>query len=154
MVNIGEKASDIMTTEIVTLKPKDSLHQASRKLAGSNTSGGPVVDDIGRVVGIVSEHDIVSYLSKFEDKDMEDIDTKDLPIMAHIYVQARTTPVEEIMTTEIVTAKPDTKIEILARLMTENNINRVPIVEKGKLIGMVSRIDILRNIGMVDLEKV
>jgi CBS domain-containing protein len=154
MVKIGENASDIMANKIVTLKPKDSLHQASRILSESNTSGGPVVDEIGRVVGIVSEHDIVSYLSKFEDKEMEDVDTKDLPIMAHIYVQARTTPVEEIMTTEIITAKPDTKIEILARLMTENNINRVPIVEKGKLIGMVSRIDILRNIGMVALDKV
>lgn len=154
MVVIGDKASDIMTTEIVTLNPKDSLHSASRKLAENNTSGGPVVDDIGRVVGIVSEHDIVSYLSKFEDKEMEDVDTKDLPILAHIYVQASTTPVEEIMTTEIISAKPDTKIEILTRLMTENNINRIPIVEKGRLIGMVSRIDILRNIGMVNLEKV
>ena len=154
MVIAGEKASDIMTTDIVTLKPKDSLHQASRKLAESSTSGGPVVDEIGRVVGIVSEHDIVSYLAKFEDKEMEDIDTKELPILAHIYVQSSTTPVEEIMTTEIISAKPDTKIEILARLMTENNINRIPIVDKGRLIGMVSRIDILRNIGMVDLEKV
>lgn len=154
MVQIGDKAADIMTTDIVILNTKDSLHSASRKLAENSTSGAPVVDDIGRVVGIVSEHDIVSYLAKFEDKDMEDVDTKDLPILAHIYVQASTTPVVQIMTTEIISAKPDTKIEILTRLMTEHNINRIPIVEKGKLIGMVSRIDILRNIGMVDLEKI
>lgn len=154
MMEIGNKAKDIMSTDIVTVHPKDSLHQVSRKLAESNTSGAPVVDDIGRVVGIVSEHDIVSYLSTFEDKELEVVDTKELSHLTRIYVQARALPVEEIMTTEIISAKPETKIEILARLMTQNNINRVPIVVKGKLVGMVSRIDILRNIGNVNLEKV
>lgn len=154
MVNIGEIAQDIMTTEVIILNPKDSLHQASRKLAENATSGAPVIDDIGRIVGVVSEHDIVSYLATFEDKEIEVVDTSTLPHLAQAYVQASATPVEEIMTTEIISAKPDTKIEILIRLMTENNINRIPIVEKGKLVGMVSRIDILRNIGMVNLEKV
>jgi CBS domain-containing protein len=154
MENIGETAEDIMTTDVVVVHPKDTLHQVSRKLAENNTSGAPVVDDIERIVGIVSEHDIVSYLSIIEDKEVEVVDTTKLPHMAHIYLQASAMPVEEVMTTEIVTAKPETKIEILARLMTENNINRVPIVVKGKLVGMVSRIDILRNIGNVDLEKV
>ncbi len=154
MTGIGEKAKDIMSTDIVSVHPKDSLHQVSRKLAENDTSGVPVVDDIGRIVGIVSEHDIVSYLSTFEDKELEVVDTTKLPHLAHIYLQASAKPVEEIMTKEIITAKPDTKIEILARLMTQNNINRVPIVVKGKMLGMVSRIDILRNIGKVDLEKV
>jgi CBS domain-containing protein len=154
MVKIGETAEDIMTTDVVVVHPKDTLHQVSRKLAENDTSGAPVVDDIERIVGIVSEHDIVSYLSTFEDKELEIIDTSELPHLAHIYIQASAMPVEEVMTTEIITAKPDTKIEILARLMTENNLNRVPIVVKGKLIGMVSRIDILRNIGKVDLENI
>jgi len=154
MAEIGDTAEDIMSTDIVTVHPKDSLHSVSRKLAENDTSGVPVVDEIGRIVGIISEHDIVSYLSTFQDKELEVLDTKELPHLANIYLQASATPVEEIMTTEIVTAKPETKIEILARLMTENNINRVPIVVKGKLVGVVSRIDILRNIGAVDLEKV
>ena len=154
MANIGETAEDIMTNDVVIVHPKDTLHQVSRILAENNTSGAPVVDDIERIVGIVSEHDIVSYLSTFEDKELDMIDTSELPHLAHIYIQASAMPVEEVMTTEIVTAIPDTKIEILARLMTENNINRVPIVVKGKLVGMVSTIDILRNIGMVDLDKV
>jgi CBS domain-containing protein len=154
MVKIGETAQEIMTTDIIMVHPEESLHQVSRKLAENGTSGVPVVDDIERIVGVVTEHDIVSYLSTFEDKELEVLDTKELPHLAHIYLQASAKPVKVVMTTEIITAKPDTKIEILARLMTDNNINRVPIVEKGKLIGMVSRIDILRNIGMVDLEKV
>jgi CBS domain-containing protein len=154
MLTIGEKAEDIMTTEVVVVHPKDSLHQASRKLAENNTSGAPVIDEIERIVGIISEQDIVSYLATFEDSENEAVDVSNLPHLAHIYIQASATPVEEIMTTEIITAKPDTKIEILARLMNENNINRVPIVDKGKLVGVVSRIDILRNIGMVNLEKV
>jgi CBS domain-containing protein len=151
---IGDKAEDIMSTDIFTVNPKDSLHTVSRVFADTETSGAPVVDDIGRIVGIVSEHDIVTYLSKFEDTGEEDIDPKELPHLAHIYIQASTTPVEEVMTTEVITAKPDTSIDMIARLMTDNNINRVPIVVKGKLVGMVSRVDILRNIGHVDLEKV
>ena len=154
MTLIGDKAESIMSTDVVTVHPKDTLHQVSKKLADNNTSGAPVVDDINRIVGIISEHDIVSYLSTFKDKELEIVDSADLPHLAHIYLQASALPVEEIMTTEIITAKPDTKIEILARLMTENNINRIPIVVKGELLGMVSRIDILRNIGDVDLEKV
>ncbi len=151
---IGEKAQDIMSTDIITVNPKDSLHSVSRIFADMETSGAPVCDDIGRIVGIVSEHDIVSYLSKFEDTGEDDIDPKELPHLAHIYIQARTTPVEEVMTTEVITAKPKTSIDMIARLMTDNNINRVPIVVKGKMIGMVSRVDILRNIGQVELEKV
>jgi CBS domain-containing protein len=151
---IGDKAEDIMSTEIFTVNPKDSLHTVSRVFADTETSGAPVVDDIGRIVGIVSEHDIVTYLSKFEDTGQEDIDPKELPHLAHIYIQASTTPVEEVMTTEVITAKPETSIDMIARLMTDNNINRVPIVVKGKLVGMVSRVDILRNIGHVELGKV
>jgi CBS domain-containing protein len=150
----GDKAEDIMSTEIFTVNPKDSLHTVSRVFADTETSGAPVVDDIGRIVGIVSEHDIVSYLSKFEDSGQEAIDPKEVPHLAHIYIQARTTPVEEVMTTEVITAKPETSIDMIARLMTDNNINRVPIVVKGKMVGMVSRVDILRNIGQVELEKV
>ncbi|UCE73786.1 MAG: CBS domain-containing protein [Methanomassiliicoccales archaeon] len=154
MTSIGEKAEDIMTTDVVTVKPKDSLHIVSRVLSEAKTSGAPVVDDIGRIVGVISEHDIVAYLSTFEDNDQDMVDSTDLPYLAHSYLQASAKPVEDIMTTGIITAKPDTSIEILARLMTDNNINRIPIVVKGKLVGMVSRIDILRNIGQVDLDKV
>jgi CBS domain-containing protein len=154
MNNVGEKAEDIMSTEIFTVNPKDSLHTVSRVFADTETSGAPVVDEIGRIVGIVSEHDIVTYLSKFEDSGDEAIDSKELPHLAHIYIQARTTPVEEVMTTEVITAKPETSIDMIARLMTDNNINRVPIVVKGKLVGMVSRVDILRIIGQVELDKV
>jgi CBS domain-containing protein len=153
MAKIGNKAEDIMSTDVLTVHPKDSLHQVSKKLAEKNTSGAPVVDDIGRIVGIVSEHDIVAYLSTFDDSEL-DVESKDLPHLAHIYIQASATPVEDVMTTEVIHAKPVTSIEMLASLMTNNNINRIPIVVKGKLVGMVSRIDILRNIANVDLEKV
>lgn len=154
MTEIGDKAEDIMSTDIVIVRPKESLHTVSRILSEHNTSGAPVVDDIGRMVGIVSEHDIVSYLSTFEDTEPEAVDSDDLPHLARIYLQASAKPVEEIMTTEVISARPETSIEVLASLMTENNINRIPILVKGKFVGMVSRIDILRNIGKVDLEKV
>lgn len=154
MAGIGNKAEDIMSTDIVTVNPKDSLHQVSKKLSENNTSGAPVVDEIGRIVGIVSEHDIVSYLSTFDDSELEVVESSDLPHLAHIYLQASAKPVEDIMTTDVIHADPEASIEELAKLMTENNINRVPIVVKGKLLGMVSRIDILSNIGKVDLEKV
>lgn len=153
MGKIGEKAEDIMSTEIITVHVKDSLHYVARKLADHDTSGAPVLDDIGRVVGIVSEHDIVSYLSTFDDSE-PDFDSTDLPPLADIYLQASTKPVEEVMTKGVIHGTPDMAIDALARLMTENNINRIPIVVKGELVGMVSRIDILRNIGQVALEKI
>jgi CBS domain-containing protein len=154
MSDIGQKAEDIMSTDVVTVHPKDSIHAVAKVLAENNTSGAPIVDDIGRIVGIVSEHDIVSYISKFDESELEVMNSSSLPNLARIYLQASAKEVEEIMTTEVITAKPITSIDHCARLMTTNNINRIPIVEKGKLVGMVSRIDILRNIGQVALDKV
>jgi CBS domain-containing protein len=154
MTEIGQKAEDIMSRKIVKVNEKDSIHKVSRTLAENNTSGAPVVDDIGRVVGVISEHDIVAYLSTFDISSLEVMDSANLPNLAHIYLQSSAKPIEEIMVTEIITAEPDATIEELAAIMTEKNINRVPIVDKGKLIGIVSRIDILRNIGQVALEKV
>jgi CBS domain-containing protein len=151
---IGVKAKDIMTTDIILLKEDYSLHKASRALSDYHTSGAPIVNDIGKIVGILSESDIVSYISTFQDDDLEFDKTSALPELAQMYIQASAKPVADIMTTEVVTAKPETSIEDLARLMTENNINRVPIIEKGKLVGIVSRIDILKNIGKVYLEKI
>ena len=154
MVIIHKKAEDIMSTDIVTVHPNDSLHSVSKALAEHDTSGAPVVDEIGRIVGVVSEHDIVSYLSIFEENGENSVDSSNLPHLAHIYLQASAKAVEEVMTTEVITAIPETSIDHLANLMTENNINRIPIVVKGKLVGMVSRIDILRHIGQLALDKV
>jgi len=154
MTEIGQKAEDIMSKDIVKVKPKDSIHRVSRILAENDTSGAPVVDDIGRIVGVISEHDIVAFLSTFDMTKLEVMDSSNLPHLAHIYLQASAKPIEEIMMKEVVTADPDATIDQLAEIMTENNINRVPIVEKGNLVGIVSRIDILRNIGQVALEKV
>ncbi len=154
MVVIHKNAGDIMSTDIVTVHPKDSLHSVSRTLAEHDTSGAPVVDDIGRIIGVISEHDIVSYLATFDDEELGVVNSTDLPHLAHIYLQASAKAVEEVMTTEVITAKPETSIDHLANLMTENNINRIPIVVKGKLVGMVSRIDILRHIGQLALDKV
>ena len=154
MTAVGEKAEEIMSTDVVTVHPKDSLHTVAKVLSDNNTSGAPVVDDIGRIVGIVSEHDIVNYLSTFDEKELEVVDSEGLPRLAQIYIQASAKPVEEVMITEVVYAKPETNIEELARLMTENNINRVPIVVKGKMVGIVSRMDILHNIGALEMEKV
>jgi CBS domain-containing protein len=151
---IGVKAKDIMTTDIILLKEDYSLHKASRALSDYHTSGAPVVNNLGKIIGIISESDIVSYISTFQDDELEFDNTSELPELAQMYIQASTVPVADIMTKEVVTANPDTSIEDLARLMTENNINRVPILEKGKLVGIVSRIDILRNIGKVYLEKI
>ena len=151
---IGDKAEEIMSTDIVTVKPKDSLHSVSRTLSEHNTSGAPVVDDIGRIVGLISEHDIVSYLSTFDETELDVDRPSNLPHLAYIYLQASVKPVEEIMTTGVITAELDTPLEEIANLMTRHNINRIPITVKGKLVGMVSRIDILRNIGRIDLERV
>ena len=154
MTEIGQKAEDIMSKDIIKVKPKDSIHKVSRILAENDTSGAPVVDDIGRIVGVISEHDIVAFLSAFDINKLEVMDSSNLPHLAHIYLQASAKPIEEVMIKEVVTADPEATIDELAEIMTENNINRVPIVEKGNLVGIVSRIDILRNIGQVALEKV
>ena len=145
------KVREIMTTAVVTVKPDTTVGELADILAKNKISGVPVVDGEGRVLGMVSEADIilqdadlhfpyyvqflemVIYLQsvhKFEERVRKQIASK----------------VSEIMTEEVVSVPPDESVREVATLMADRGVNRLPVVEDGRLVGIVTRGDIVRAI--------
>ena len=109
-------AKDIMTADVVTVSSVATVKQAANLLTRLQISGAPVIDGQGRIVGIVSEADIVAR---------------------------RGARVEDIMSKKVCSVEEETSIEEIATVMTVRKINRVPVVREKKLIGVVSRADLV-----------
>lgn len=145
------QAKDIMTTDVVTVTPEATVEEVAKIIADRGVSGVPVVDASGKLVGIVSEGDIITR-------------SKNLQIPTHIQLLGGVIylgstkklesdlrkmvafQVKDLMTDKVFTVGPDSPIEDIATIMTEERVNRVPVVEQGKLIGIVSRADIVRTL--------
>lgn len=110
-------ASEIMTTNVMTLSPDVMIENAAREMFENSISGMPVVDAEGLLIGVVSEYDIISKQGK---------------------------TVGDIMTTDIVSVGEDTDPETIARMLTEQRIRRIPVVREGRVIGIISRSDLVR----------
>ncbi|MBN2208205.1 MAG: CBS domain-containing protein [Candidatus Coatesbacteria bacterium] len=143
------KAKDVMTREVVTVSPSTSLKALSRILEEHSITGAPVVDDEGRIVGIVSQTDVLfSQLpARIGNEDYDDI--FDLfsasPEVGGSQVRHLRAPrwVEDIMTKHVVVASEDMSVLELASLLAEKGIHRVPVARNGKLVGIVSALDLL-----------
>ena len=119
------KAADIMTTNVITAKKNMVLTDVIALLLRWHISAMPVVDDDNRIVGIVSEIDLVNMT--FDGN-------------------AADTTVEEVMVTDIVSFNPDAQLADLVQTFSKKHLRRVPIIDKGKVVGIVSRRDILREL--------
>ena len=116
------RARDVMSGSIICTSPDVSVQELSRLLAFHNVSGLPVIDQGGKLVGIVSEADVIGK---------------------------RGQSVADIMTRDIITAQEDDSLESIAQLMAEHRIKRVLIMRGQELVGLVSRADIVKALAGV-----
>lgn len=138
-----------MTTEVITAKPEQSIEEVAQILADNRISGVPVVDDTGKLVGVVTENDLMVkardlhlpfYITLFDS-----IIFLESPRRFNEELKRFTASrVRDIMTRQVVAVQEDTPLFDIARLMTEKAINRVPVVREGKVVGIVTRNDIVR----------
>ena len=136
-------AAEIMTKKVVTVKPDTSVGEIAGLLLDHKISALPVVDDDRHVVGIVSEGDLLGqppsgsprawWLRLFNESAvcLEEIAT------------ARYLTARDVMTKPVVTVVDQTPIDVLATLMRRRRVKRVPVLQDGKLVGIVSRTDLL-----------
>jgi CBS domain-containing protein len=132
------KVKDVMTPEVATVTPDTSLKQVAELLVARRISGVPVCDAAGVVVGIVSEGDIVRH---------EGGPTERPPLVRLVTAadgRAPTRTAGEAMTSPAVTIGPERAVAAAAKLMVEAGVNRLPVVENGALVGIVSRADLVR----------
>lgn len=139
------RVRDVMTTSVVTVDPATPVKDVARLLVEHRISGVPVVDD-GRVVGLVTEAD---FLVKERGPDAIRhrrfgwlFGDSDEARAQHAKLAA--TSAGEAMTGPAVTIDPGRTISEAARLMTRHRVNRLPVVEEGRLVGIVTRADIVR----------
>ncbi len=143
------RVRDIMTKDVVTVYPDTSVSEIARLMSEHDISGLPVVDEDDRVLGVVTELDMIVRNTRFK-----------MPAFiafldAIIYLETPGhyrervkhilgTTAREIMSEPAVTINPDASIEELAELMVNRRMNPIPVVENDRLVGIVSRSDIIR----------
>lgn len=140
------RVRDAMTRDVVSVNKFDDISHAVRLLAEKNISGIPVVDRENRVVGIISEADVVSMVGSRKAHTFKEILRS---IVGHPLPERKIGHlVGDIMTSPAVTVHPDTEISEAVRLMDGRRIRRLPVVDKDeRLAGLISRSDIVKAMG-------
>ncbi|MEM2954785.1 MAG: CBS domain-containing protein [Candidatus Nanoarchaeia archaeon] len=143
------KLSEIMTKEVTTVPPDMSVKEVAKKLFEMQISGLPVVDNEGRVVGMITEKDIIATaLPKFiEDKDMVDFSyiLNEEPFRKNI-AEFENLKVRDIMRKDVLCVSEDTPVPEVARLMLTKKVRRIPVLRDKKLVGIIARSDIVKVI--------
>lgn len=142
--------SQLMTKDVVTVRPDTSLKDVAALLATHGISGMPVVQD-GEVLGVISEADIV-YKERGPSAPREGVLGRLLPRHddGRAKIEARTAG--EAMTAPPVTISPRRRVSEAARLIIDKQVNRLPVVDGGQLVGIVTRADLVRAFNRSDEE--
>ena len=131
------RVRDIMSQPVFTVRSTDPIEGAAALLADRRITAAPVVDGDGRLIGIVSEGDLL------RDRIPEEPTAHLRPVTAH---HGRPRAVAEVMTRDVVTAWPDEDVSDVARTMLDHDVRSVPVLDGGRLVGIVSRRDLLRTV--------
>jgi CBS domain-containing protein len=141
---------DVMTTNVITVSPDTSVQEVAKILSERNISGVPVVDAQNRLVGIVSEGDLLHRVETGTDRRtgrrrswwLDTVGSDEELARAYVKSHGRTT--KEVMTSEVTSVGETTELADIANLLETRRIKRVPVVRDGKLVGIVSRANLVR----------
>lgn len=140
------KVADIMVRNVISVGPDASVREVASLLLERRFSGVPVVDDERRVLGIVSEGDLI----RRPEIETDQVKAGWLRIFlsdeerAREFVKSHGRKVREVMTQPAICVAPDTLLAEVVRLMERHRVKRLPVVEHGRLVGLVTRADLLR----------
>ena len=142
------KAHDVMTKAVVFVNPEATVREVAQLLIKRRISAVPVVDDCGHVIGIVSEGDLMRRPeSRTEAHASWWLDLLSGPEgRARTYLKSHGLTARDVMTRKVIAAREHTSLEQIATLLEHNRIKRVPVLRGGKLIGIVSRANLLQGL--------
>lgn len=144
------RARDVMQRNVVCVQASDPLEEVERVLADERISGVPVLDEDGQMLGVLSAKDLVRRHAEDtevpEDLGFQDtvLEAEDTEPVAYRRSQRGELVAGDVMTTEVVTIAPDQDLVAVARTMVERQVHRLLVVEHGRLVGIVSTMDLLR----------
>jgi len=149
------QAKDVMTAKVISVSPENEVGEIAKLLGEKRISAVPVVDADQHVLGIVSEGDLIRRVETGTEKQrgswwlglftaQGDLSTA--------YSKAHGRRASDVMTQDVITIAEDTPIADVARTLEENHIKRVPVVRDGRLVGIVSRANLLHGLAAASLE--
>ncbi len=142
------KARDVMISPAISVKPSASVREVAKLFLERRISAVPVIDDQGKLVGIVSEGDLMHRTEAGTERKrswwLQGL-TGDETLAAE-YVKSHARKVADVMTRRVITASPDFPLHEIASLLEGNSIKRVPIVKDGQVIGIVSRANLIQAV--------
>ncbi len=145
------QAKDIMTSDPVVVAQDGDISQATAVMLEKGFNGLPVLDDSGRLVGIICQSDIIAQQKKLPLPSFFTfldglISLRSMKALEKEVQKIAATTVGQAMTANPVWVSRDTGIETLAALMVDNNFHTLPVVEDGRLVGVVGKEDVLRTL--------
>jgi CBS domain-containing protein len=147
----GMKAAEVMNSEVISVSPTASVGEVAGVLLRHGISAVPVIGERGELAGMVSEGDLIRaaegaakprpswWLKLLADNEEVHLDA----------AKIKTRTVAEVMTQKVITATPETPVSHIAAWLQRYSIKRVPVVKNGKVVGIVSRADLLKAVANV-----
>ncbi|HEX7008018.1 MAG TPA: CBS domain-containing protein [Alphaproteobacteria bacterium] len=143
------KAKDVMTARVITVGPEAKVRDVADLLLRHRISAVPVVDNDDRLVGIVSEGDLIHRVETGTEKRPRSwwlhLFT-DSATLAEEYVKSHATKVADVMTKRVITVDEQTDLTDIAAILEKNHIKRVPVVRDGRVVGIVSRANLIQGL--------
>ena len=145
------KASDIMTKNVVTVTPETEITQAAKLLLENHFNGLPVVDESGGLIGIICQDDLIVQQKRLPLPSLFTFFDGLIPLTSYRSLEKEVekivaTTVSHAMTTDPITIDPDASLEDIATLMVNNNIHTLPVLDRGRLVGVIGKEDVLRTL--------
>jgi CBS domain-containing protein len=139
------KVKEVMTSQVLAMKPADPLPEVAAALAARGVSGAPVVDEAGRVAGVISEKDFLRLMYGGPKTSFMALVSGCLGGQGCLVSHLHGKTAGDIMTSPAISVGPETSVAEAAELFAAQNINRAPVVDaQGRLLGVVTRSDLLR----------
>ncbi len=145
------KATDIMQKDLPRIIAETTIEELGRIFIDKDISGLPVVDADGKLIGVVTEHDLISRNSKIHIPTMLRLFDAFIPLDGFSAFEDEVKRISakivgDVCNTKPITVGPDATLEDLATLMTEKNFHHIPVIDGDKLLGMVTQHDLLKGI--------
>jgi CBS-domain-containing membrane protein len=141
----------IMTRDVITVSPETDIAHAARLLLEKSINGVPVVDEAGKLAGILCQSDLVAQQKRFPIPTLFTLLDGFIPLtsMKHLEREVQkitATTVAEAMSPNPVTVRPEASIEEVGTIMVDRNFHTIPVVDRGELVGIVGKEDVLRTL--------
>ena len=151
------KAQDIMTREVVTVAPHTSVPDIAAIMVEKHISGAPVLTDSGEIIGLVSQTDLLHRAEIGTERESRRKwwlgNLADANALAREYAKAHGLKAQDVMSRYVISVRDDADLRDVADILDTHRIKRVPVLQAGRLVGIITRSDLVRALSQVQISK-